>query len=286
MGTTKALIRTRLAPTPSGFLHLGNVLSFSITAALAKQHGAHILLRIDDLDGQRSKKVYIQDIFDTLHFLDIAYDEGPKDLHEFEQHYSQILRMPLYRQALQQLKDQHQVFACCCSRAQLAANNPIGVYPGTCSNRNLSLDQPGVSWRLHTPQPFIVRKKDGHPSYQLASLIDDQHFNVDLIVRGQDLWPSTQAQLYLASVLNIPSFTQGTFYHHPLLNRADGEKLSKSAGDTSIQYLRKQGKKAKDIFGQIGHLLHSPAPINNWEELAHHVLKQKPLHPLIPASQP
>ncbi len=278
MGTNINLYRTRLAPTPSGFLHLGNILSFSITAALARFHGARILLRIDDLDRLRIKREYIQDIFDTLDFMEIPYDEGPRNVHEFEQDYSQLHRLDFYQGALSTLKVQHHVFACDCSRAQLAASEPVGVYPGTCIRRDLPLDQPGLSWRLHSdvtdiPLPpemssFIVRKKDGHPSYQLASLIDDQYFQVDLIVRGLDLWPSTQAQRCLAELLDIPSFAHTTFYHHPLLTHANGKKLSKSAGDISIQYLRKSGLKRAEIFGRIAHMAGTAEPVHDWQELA------------------
>ncbi len=89
--------KTRIAPTPSGFLHLGNVLSFSITAALAKKHSAKILLRIDDLDRARANDQYLQDIFDTLNFLEIPWDEGPRNVNEFKNAYSQAHRMACHR---------------------------------------------------------------------------------------------------------------------------------------------------------------------------------------------
>src|ERR1700744_3080123 len=111
--------RTRIAPTPSGFLHLGNVLSFSITAALARRHDAKILLRIDDLDQARVNKNYLQDIFDTLNFLEIPWDEGPRNVGEFDQSYSQLHRMAMYNKALEKLNNGGQAFACTCSRQQL-----------------------------------------------------------------------------------------------------------------------------------------------------------------------
>ena len=98
--------KTRIAPTPSGFLHLGNVLSFGITAALARKHGAKILLRIDDLDRTRINKQYVQDIFDTLNFLEIPWDEGPRNIKEYEDSYSQLHRMGVYQEALEQLADE------------------------------------------------------------------------------------------------------------------------------------------------------------------------------------
>src|SRR5579872_4577988 len=111
--------KTRIAPTPSGFLHVGNILSFSLTAAMARDNGASILLRIDDLDRERANPEYVEDIFETLHFLDIPWDEGPAAATDFERHYSQLYRMALYEKALARLKAANAVFACACSRAQL-----------------------------------------------------------------------------------------------------------------------------------------------------------------------
>ncbi|HZX60087.1 MAG TPA: glutamate--tRNA ligase family protein [Mucilaginibacter sp.] len=283
--------KTRLAPTPSGFLHLGNVLSFAITAGIAAKTGAKILLRIDDLDRDRVNSEYVQDIFDSLSFLEIPWDEGPLNYNEYESEYSQLHRMDLYRAALLQLKDSGQVFACTCSRAQLRRNNTDDIYPGTCRDKAIPLDAKDVSWRLKTDsakeiqvntlqeglikttlpanmQDFIVRKKDGFPAYQLTSVIDDLHFGVDLIVRGHDLWPSTLAQIYLSSLLTSNDFQDCTFYHHALLTEASGIKLSKSAGDTSVKYLRELGKKPTDVYSEIAGMLGFKETIADWRQLA------------------
>ena len=283
------LKKTRIAPTPSGFLHLGNILSFVITAGLAKKTNAKILLRIDDADRERTNKLYVQDIFDTLDFLGIPWHEGPRTLHEYEHEYSQVHRMPLYNDALQRLKEDGHLFACQCTRTQVVVNRDESIYPGTCRSKNIPFDA-NVSWRLRTgkekelqvktwpdtvvpatlPPPmtdFIVRKKDGFPAYQLTSVVDDTYFGVDLIVRGQDLWNSTLAQLYLSSLLATGTFGDTTFYHHALLNGADGNKLSKSAGDTSIQFLRKEGKRATDIYTLLAGMLQLEQPVESWEDL-------------------
>jgi len=270
--------RTRIAPTPSGYLHLGNAYSFKLTADLARRTGAKILLRIDDLDRERVEERYIQDIFDTLHFLDIPWDEGPRDRADFGQVWSQLHRMTLYRRALEELRNQGVLFACACSRTQIARESAGGEYPGTCRDKGLSLDMPDVSWRVRTDmrreltmqqldgsafkgvldgsvKDFIVRKKDGQPAYQLTSLVDDLHFGVDLIVRGQDLLPSTLAQLYLAELLpGGTAFAGVVFNHHALLTDAGGNKLSKSAGAASIQFLRREGKTPAEIFGMMGQI--------------------------------
>lgn len=283
-------MRTRIAPTPSGYLHLGNAFSFAITAALARQYGARILLRIDDLDRQRVQKAYVQDIFDCLEYLEIPWDEGPRNYHEYEAEYSQLHRIPLYEQALQQLAADGDVFACDCSRAMVLRQAPDGAYPGTCLYRGLPMEGTGGNWRLDTSTErtlavrgpdgvkaqatltpsmryFVVRKKDGLPAYQLASLVDDRHFGVDLVVRGMDLWESTLAQMYMAQVLGYKRFINNTFVHHPLLMDTAGGKLSKSAGATSIKYLRQQGKSREEIYATIGKLLGLARPVSNWLEL-------------------
>ncbi|SFB95656.1 glutamyl-tRNA synthetase [Parapedobacter composti] len=282
---------TRIAPTPSGYLHLGNVLSFALTVAIARRTGARIFLRIDDLDRERIKRAYVEDIFETLDYLELPWDEGPKNYREYEESYSQIHRIPAYRKALQRLQDGGSVFACDCSRALLLNHHPQGTYTGTCKDRGLPLERAGCSWRLRTDTVgnmlvkdylegstrvtfppkmhyFVVRKKDGFPAYQLASLIDDIHFGIDLIIRGADLWESTLAQIYLADVLGCNAFQQVTFYHHALLLKSDGRtKLSKSAGATSIQYLRKQGKTRADIYEMISRMLGLEHTAYHWEDL-------------------
>ncbi len=277
--------KTRIAPTPSGFLHIGNVLSFAITAALAKQSSAKILLRIDDIDQARANKQYVQDIFDTLNFLEIAWNEGPRDVKHFEDEYSQFHRMGLYNEALKHLQDNELVYACNCSRKQLSETICH------CYEKQLSLTADNVSWRLITSSTneltiknyngeliqttlpaemnnFVVRKKDGFPAYQLTSVIDDLYYGVDLVLRGEDLWHSTLAQHQLAIALGEDDFKDITFYHHPLITDSAGNKLSKSAGATSIKYLREQGKSAGDVYQLIATILGVNNPVHNWEQLA------------------
>ena len=248
---------TRIAPTPSGYLHLGNVLSFALTVGLAKKTGARVLLRIDDLDRERADPRYIADIFDTLHFLEIPWDEGPADALAFERDWSQVHRMPLYEQALKALKDH--LYACNCSRSDIARISPDGAYPGTCRDLHLPLDGENVNWRFRADpgvmKDFVIRKKDGFPAYQLTSIIDDAHFGVDLVVRGEDLRLSTEIQLYLSGFLPGDPLRNTTFYHHPLLLDEENRKLSKSEGATSIQFLRKAGKTRADVYALLaGHL--------------------------------
>lgn len=282
---------TRIAPTPSGFLHLGNILSFAITSALAQKINAKVLLRIDDLDQARANDQYIKDIFDTLNYLEIPWDIGPKDTQDFRDNWSQTHRMALYHQALNQLCNKELVFACICSRQQIK-----NLEPCTCIEKHIPLDTENAAWRLITNdkklairnyngevihaalpiglQNFVIRRRDGIPAYQLASIVDDLHYNTDLIVRGQDLWSSTIAQHELALALGESRFNRIIFYHHPLLLEESGQKLSKSAGSTSIKYLRENGKKPSDIYTMIGRMTGIDQQINNWSELAFAINRQ------------
>ena len=288
-GPVKTFSKTRIAPTPSGFLHLGNILSFAMTARLAHQHNTKILLRVDDLDRPRVNIAYLQDVFDTLNFLEIPWHDGPRNVQEFEESHSQLHRIPLYHDALKQLSDSGRLYACACSRKQLQSNSTTGEC--RCFKKKMPLDAAGVSWRLltrekteisvraynspaiHAQLPaemhnIIVRKKDGNPSYQLTSLIDDLYYGVDLVVRGDDLWPSTLAQQEIAALLGRDEFSRIYFYHHPLITDQSGLKLSKSAGATSVKYLRENGMSASGIFMLIAGLLDANNPAQNWQQLA------------------
>lgn len=253
-------LRTRLAPTPSGYLHTGNALSFLLTAELAQRAGGRLRLRIDDLDGARVRPQYLENIFQTLHWLGIDWQDGPRDPTDFQQHFSQHLpaRLARYEALLQALTAvPGAVYACTCSRAELAVTTPDGRYAGTCRARALPLNTPGAAWRLRVPVEaqvawsdgrlgpqavavaeavgdFVVRKKDGLPAYQVASVADDVADGTTLIVRGADLLPSTAAQLWLAQVAGAAyaAFGQTNFLHHPLVLDDTGRKMSKSQQTT------------------------------------------------------
>ncbi|WP_342646332.1 glutamate--tRNA ligase family protein [Mucilaginibacter sp. CSA2-8R] len=283
--------KVRIAPTPSGYLHIGNVLSFALTVALAEREQANVLLRIDDMDQQRANAAYVQDIFDTLNFLELPWHEGPRNAQEFATEWSQMHRMPLYHEVLSSLQQKGQLFACNCSRSQIKALSADESYPGTCCHKALEFDKAEVNWRMQTSpsaqvsvntwqlkeqtitlpasmQYFVVRKKDGHPAYQLSSVIDDLHFGITHIVRGVDLWASTLAQLYLAQALPADAFSNVQFYHHDLIAGADGQKLSKSSGATSVKYLREQGYKPGQVYQHIADSMQLRQPVANWQQLA------------------
>jgi glutamyl-tRNA synthetase len=295
-------------------------------------------LRIDDLDRGRVSKDYVEDIFETLRFLGIPWDEGPRNPGEYEREYTQLRRMELYGEALRQLREEGKLFACTCSRTQVLRDSTDGGYAGTCRNKGIPLDTEGCIWRIRTEAAgeigvkgitgvirgnvsaggnegkgiagagvqgiaetvggkeiraalsvemtdFVVRKRDRFPAYQLTSVIDDLHYGIDLVVRGEDLWPSTLAQQWLAGELGRVAFRGIHFYHHTLLMetggsaapmektgdapmRAGGAKLSKSAGATSVRYLRQQGVQPADLYPMIVRMLGMDFPAGSWGELA------------------
>lgn len=253
--------RLRLAPTPSGYLHAGNALNFIFNWMVARSNNGRLLLRIDDLDADRKRSAFVQDVFDSLHWLGLDCEEGPRDESDFEQNWSQHLRLSLYHSELQKLRETGLLFACRKSRSDLAPFG--GKYPETFREQGLSLDDPDVAWRIRTPEgfpmpDFMVRRRDGLPAYQVASLVDDVHFSITHAIRGSDLDASTQAQRYLAQCTGNDKFLKINFLHHPLLLDAEGEKLSKSAGSTSLQAMRATGIPPENVFRQAADLLGIP----------------------------
>lgn len=226
--------RLRYAPTPSGYLHEGNLLNFRLNyrASRFAHPPAHMLLRIDDLDAARARPDYIQNIFDTLRAQELAWDEGPVDAADFQENWSQLHRLPLYHELLARLRQKGLLYACAKSRKDLEAFG--GVPPEHFRQQKLDLDAPDVAWRVRTPPgfpmpDFVVRRRDGVPAYQVATIADDLHFGVTHVIRGADLEPSTQAQKWLAEAAGLGAFAGIQFLHHPLIMGADGRKLSKSS---------------------------------------------------------
>ncbi len=246
---------SRIAPTPSGFLHLGNAFNFLLTWLICKKQKGKLLLRIDDLDQARVRPEYLEDIFRTIDWLGISIDEGPSGPEDHLSNYSQVYRFDLYEEAIQRIKGH--LFPCAYSRKQIQTASIDGQYPMAFREQATSWEDERVALRLRTPQShivswtdqvmgevevslfdsmrdFVVRKKDGVAAYQIASLIDDLQLGVNCICRGADLLHSTAAQLYLASLLQKEVFSQTQFYHHNLLTDDAGEKLSKSHASLSM----------------------------------------------------
>lgn len=251
--------RSRIAPTPSGYLHLGNAVNFALTAALAQSLNAGLFLRVDDLDAARARPEYREDIRETIAWLlpELAPDLLAAPVLQSE-------RLHVYRDVLGGLRQNALLFACSCTRRELAAAREatareaggvdVNDYPGTCRGRGLDLDAAGVAWRMRE-SGVVVRQKDGAPSYQLASLVDDCALGVTHLVRGEDLRRSTELQRELARHLGYARFAGVRAWHHPLLTDARGNKLSKSAGAASVRALRVAGASRGHVFAKAGQLL-------------------------------
>ncbi|PIQ63034.1 MAG: tRNA glutamyl-Q synthetase [Bacteroidetes bacterium CG12_big_fil_rev_8_21_14_0_65_60_17] len=252
-------IITRFAPTPSGFLHMGNVWNLLLVEHIAREQEARLWLRIDDLDRARYRRAYTEDIFCVAAWLDIGFDGGPENATDFEANWSQRHRMQSYQEALHALVANGNVFACTCSRRDVAAASSQGIYPGTCLHAGIPLDAPDVAWRFRTPGMCagssreaihpIVRRRDGAPAYHIATIVDDVNMGMTHIVRGRDLATSTQLQRVLADAMGgeFKKFSRIRFYHHDLLTTPGGAKLSKSAGSGARSLLSEDAPPAEDI---------------------------------------
>ncbi len=237
---------TRIAPTPSGFLHGGNRLNFQTTADLADALGARLVLRIDDVDAARYRREYVDDIFTTLQDMGITWHSGPCDADDFEQHWSQRRKTEYYGHELTAARDRGlPVYACACSRTQ-QRGPATGGCVGGCRDQHLALVTGETALRIAIPTDtmvqvgdttvdlasrmgdFVVWRRDGLPSYQFVSVIEDRDLGVTHIVRGEDLLHSSAAQIHLAAWLNASGVAGATYVHHGLVTDAAGMKLSKS----------------------------------------------------------
>jgi glutamyl-tRNA synthetase len=277
-------VRSRLAPTPSGWLHVGNGASFVLTWLLTRAVGGTLLLRIDDLDRQRRRAEYLDDVFRTIDWLGLDYDRGPTGTDDFLRNWSQSLRQPRYSAALEALWQTGRLYACDCSRSSLRERQPDGIYRGFCRSRQLSRTADRVAWRFRLPEEatvmiteatgtttavdlaatmgdFVVRRKNGSPAYQVASVVDDTDFGINFVVRGADLIGSTAAQLLLADYLPDGHFSEAAFYHHPLILGDDAAKLSKSAGAQALSQWRTEGRSPLAVFGIAKSWLGAPASV-------------------------
>jgi glutamyl-tRNA synthetase len=231
---------TRIAPTPSGFLHMGNAVNFVLTWWLARTHHGTLLLRIDDQDVARSRQPYLEDIFRTLEWLGIDVDEGPSGPQELGHHWTMSQHIETMRVARDHLRAaaHPEVFVCRCSRHDLDSERRCAA---GCRDRSLPLE-PGrtaLRWSVGVGEirglilpagDHVLWRRDDLPSYQLSSVVADEHLAVTAIVRGVDLRESSALQLHLAQLLPAPGFARAQILHHGLLHGRDGEKLSKSAG--------------------------------------------------------
>ncbi len=261
------MLVTRIAPTPSGFLHVGNAVNMVLTHWLARTHDGRLLLRIDDFDTGRARPAYLEDVFRTLDWLGIDIDDGPSGPADFHSSWSMSTRIDSFRRARDRLMggEHGSVFVCRCSRHDL---DPSGRCVAGCREAGLALEPGRSALRMSVPcgptrdpaadpvrvaspegrhpewmtgggrsrglalppGDHVLWRRDDLPAYQLGSVVADEELAVTAIVRGVDLLGSSALQLHVAGMLPAPGFRAVDLRHHALLTAPDGHKLSKSAG--------------------------------------------------------
>lgn len=266
---------TRFAPSPTGRLHLGHAFSAVQAHDFARAQGGRFLLRIEDIDGTRSRPKHVAGIIEDLGWLGLAWD-GPPVL--------QSERLPLYGAALDRLKAQGLAYPCFCTRAEIAreiaesgvAPHEAGpVYPGTCRGIEAStrMDEPHA-WRLDmaaataragplawtdldageiAADPLeqgdvVIARKDAPVSYHLAVTVDDAAQGITHVIRGQDLFAATHIHRLLQALLDLPT---PIYRHHRLLSGSDGQRLAKRNGASSLADLRAQGADPAQLLAQL-----------------------------------
>jgi glutamyl-Q tRNA(Asp) synthetase len=261
---------TRFAPSPTGYLHIGHVAHAMYVWRIARAIGGRVLLRIEDHDQLRSRSEYERALLEDLEWLGFQPDHGPVRQSETPHAYDDALRA---------LAVSHHVYACDCSRQDIAAaaaqrgahsGHHEVPYSGRCRTRGLPLEpgrgirveidsgverfvDPRLGPREQTPASqcgdLLLKDRDGFWTYQFAVTVDDHRQGVDLVIRGEDLLSSTGRQMRLARMLGRSS--PPVFLHHGLVLDADGEKLSKSKGGEGVRELRAKGLSAADVL-EIG----------------------------------
>jgi glutamyl-tRNA synthetase len=263
------VIVSRIAPTPSGYLHLGNAVNFLLTAWYVRSRGGKLLLRIDDMDATRCRNAYVDDVFYALEWLGIEIDEGPSGTEAFYRDYSMGRKTEYYRGELRKLEETSGLlYACECSRKTIAQYASDGIYPGLCRNSDYNLETHRSSMRIHVPDGTVIRvgeqsimldrtmgdfilwRKDGLPAYQFVSVVEDRDLGVDTLIRGEDLLVSSAAQRYLAPMMGAEAFAGATFIHHPLFTGEGGNKLSKSEGAYSLKMMGYSERAKAKVFDE------------------------------------
>lgn len=300
---------SRLAPSPTGALHLGNLRTFVVNHLLARQRGWRMIMRIEDLDGPRVKPQAAVAMLDELRWLGFQWQGRP---------VVQSEQIQTYRPALQTLIDAGQCYPCICSRRDVeqAASAPqqgddTTAYPGTCDRRFTSAQQAAEAaggrppaWRvrvtdrpivvddkLHGPRSFnltrlcgdyVIYRNNGLPAYQLAVVVDDAAAGVDAIVRGDDLLDSAARQIHLRQLLGLTPEPQ--YWHLPLILGPDGRRLAKRHGDTRLSHYRLAGCTPQRLLGLIGFwcgLLPKRQEAEMDDLLARFDLDRLPRHPIV-----
>jgi glutamyl/glutaminyl-tRNA synthetase len=270
--------RGRLAPSPTGLLHLGHACTFWTAYQRALQHNGTLILRNEDLDPQRSKPEFALAMLEDLRWLGLCWQEGPDVGGSFAP-YEQSRRREFYLAAWRKLRDGGFIYPCTCSRKDLATSaaapnegDDEPLYSGRCRARigeanNYELPA-GVNWRFQVPDreaiafhdvgqgpqqfvagedfaDFLVWRRDDVPAYQLAVVADDAAMQITEVVRGADLLKSTARQLLLIRALGLPV---PAYYHCDLVRDEAGVRLAKRHDPLSLRALRQQGLTPQQVL--------------------------------------
>jgi glutamyl-tRNA synthetase len=267
MATTDGY-RGRIAPSPTGYLHLGHARTFWRAFERAREQFGVLIFRNEDLDRQRCRAEFVRAMFEDLRWYGIEWQEGP-DVGGVFGPYTQSERREFYLDAWRRLLAGGWIYPCSCSRKELALapsaphdDNDEPLYPGTCRNQRLAAAAPaGVNWRFRVPDgeridfldrrmgrqsfeagrdfgDFLVWRRDDIPAYQLAVVVDDAAMEVSEVVRGEDLLRSTARQILLQRALGLPA---PEYYHCALMTDESGIRLAKRHNALSLRCLRQQG---------------------------------------------
>ena len=263
---------TRFAPSPTGRLHLGHAYSAILAHDFARARDGRFLLRIEDIDGTRSRAEHVATIIDDLRWLGLAWDGEV---------VFQSQRLDRYQAALDALREAGLLYPCFCTRAEIAEamaapHGPAAVYPGTCRGIDARdrLNQPhcwrldmtaavartgALSWTDHgetvVADPLaagdvVLARKDAPASYHLAVTVDDAAQGVTDVVRGRDLFAATHVHRVLQALLDLPV---PAYHHHALLAGADGQRLAKRHGAPALAVLRESGADGRALAEDLRH---------------------------------
>jgi len=274
--------RGRLAPSPTGLLHIGHAATFWTAYQRALLSEGAFVFRDDDLDPQRSRPEFAVAMLEDLHWLGIRWQEGPDVGGPFGP-YRQSQRRQFYLDAWRKLRDSGAVYPCTCSRKDLALSpsapnegDDEPLYSGICRYKvgeGTNYEQPaGVNWRFRVPDgetirfddqhlgpqsyiaghdfgDFVVWRRDDVPAYQLAVVVDDGAMQITEVVRGADLVKSTARQLLLIRALGLATLS---YFHCDLVRGASGVRLAKRHDALSLRALREQGLSPKQALARCG----------------------------------
>lgn len=276
------LIVGRFAPSPTGFMHLGNVWAALFAWLEVRKHKGVMILRVEDLDPDRSKAHFTERIVSDMEWLGLDWDEGPEMGGAYGP-YTQNERREIYASALEYLKEEGLVYPCFCTRKELrAASAPhredgVFIYNGHCKQLNQEILKDWLTskrhaWRIGVPDEtiqfedlnygqfsqnlqedcgdFVLARGDGVHAYQLAVVIDDALMGVNNVIRGADLIDSSPRQIFLHETFG---YKAPTFGHVPLLKGENSDRLSKRHKSLDLGSLREAGWKAEDIIGLLAY---------------------------------